>query len=85
MPTQDYLGLPYPSGLGMVDLGMNRELGQPVDEPLYSMVLCNSSGTYSTISQQWNSDRLDRGLTRSPFVSYTGKTSLRTSTLGNVV
>jgi hypothetical protein len=51
MSAEDYLGLPYPSGLSMVDLGMNRELGQPVDEPLYSMVLCNSSGAYSAISQ----------------------------------
>jgi hypothetical protein len=85
MPTQDYLSLPYASGLSMVDLGMNRELGQPIDEPLYSMVLYNSSGAYSTISQQRNSNRLDRGLTRSPFVSYTGKTSLRTLTLGSVV
>lgn len=51
MPTQDYLGLPYPFGLSMVDLGMNRELGQPVDEPLYSMVLYNNDGAYSDVSQ----------------------------------
>lgn len=52
MPTQDYLGLPYASGLSMVDLGMNRELGQPVNESLYSMVLCNSSGACSDIELQ---------------------------------
>ena len=51
MSAEDYLGLPYTSSLSMVDLGMNRELGQPVDEPLYSMVLCDSSGACSDVSQ----------------------------------